>query len=360
MRISSIFKKNDFILCDVPVPIGYPQSQTHAGISYVPSKLNGYSYWLVSSPFPNKKPNRLIIIIKKALKSILLKNISIKTKNNNNKVTGEDYENPMLYFANETEKGEPPIKFIPFRDNPLMDKPKDIYGGGTYCSDPDIFIENSDVYILNRETFRRYYFKEKNQYSSYTRINLLHGKVVDSEFKIINIDTKFTEIDLAGSPCIINFNDKYHYIYLITNSYNDGKDIGKLVIRSDNTIEGRFESKKIARVDGGNFIPWHLSVFQHNGTLYSVVACIIKGNKRRCYQMLGEFDNNLDTLKIYQIPLTNLNSYRGSAFVREDGEFILYSTTVFEKFTGSKSIDGREIIVAHKKFDLILKELQNK
>ena len=33
------FKKEDFILCDVPVPEGYPQSQTHAGIAVYNGKL---------------------------------------------------------------------------------------------------------------------------------------------------------------------------------------------------------------------------------------------------------------------------------------------------------------------------------
>ena len=42
-----VFQKADFTLCDVPVPKGYPQSQTHAGVAFFENK-----YYLTTSPFP--------------------------------------------------------------------------------------------------------------------------------------------------------------------------------------------------------------------------------------------------------------------------------------------------------------------
>lgn len=367
MKIKSVFQKKDFKLCDVPVPDGYPQSQTHAGIAYIPNKLGGYSYWLTSSPFPNKKTNKFIlklkILIKRILNSYITSNISksshSKKDTQNIKKRGEDFENPMLYFANEDENSLPPTKFIPFKDNPLMDKPEDLYGGGTYCSDPDIFIENSDVYILNRESYRRYYCKETNTYDPFVRINLIIGGLEKNDFYIKNISTKFTDNEIAGSPCIFKYNEKYHYIYLVTNSYNDGLPSEKMVVRSDTKITGEFEKRKNINIHGGKYEPWHFSVFNHNDRLYAIVACIIKGEKGRCYQMLGEFDKELNNLTIYQTPLTDFKSYRGAAFVREDGLFVLYSTTVHEEIKGSQSVDGRDIIMAHKPFKDVLMEVNN-
>lgn len=359
MSIRSIFKKRDFKVCNVPVPEGYPQSQTHAGIAYVPQKLGGFSYWLVSSPFPNKRSIKIILYFKIRLKHILDSRKREIIQNSKKKKRGEDYENPMLYFGNEEKNGEPVVNFVPFEGNPLMDKPVDLYGGGTFCSDPDIFIESSNIYILNRETYRNYYYSSTNSFAPYLRVNLIIGKIEKNKFTVKRVDTKFTDNDLACSPCLTKYKNQYHYIYLVTNSYNDGKEVEKMVVRSDNSIDGEFIDRKNIKIVGGKFIPWHISVFTHNETLYAIVACIKKGKKGRCYQMLGEFDNDLEKLTIFQKPLTNLRSYRGAAFVREDGVFVLYSTTVHEKIIGSKSVDGRDIIMTYKPFNELLKELKH-
>ena len=70
--------------------------------------------------------------------------------------------------------------------------------------------------------------------------------------------------------------------------------------------------------------------------------------------MLGEFNQDLSCLKIYQTPLTDYSSYRGAACVNKNGEFVLYNTTVHEKIAGSKSVDGRDVIMAHMQFDKLL------
>jgi hypothetical protein len=359
MNNESIFRKEDFTLCDAPVPEGYPQSQSHTGIAFIPTKLGGYQYWLVSSPFPNKKQPRLILYFKIKTHRFLSKYFKeVKGSVGKSSPAGEDFENPLLFFANESLDGSPPTSFIPFIGNPLMEKPVDLYGGGTFCSDPDIFVEDNNVYILNRESYRRYYYAETNSYDSFLRINLIKGKIENNVFTIKEIDTKFTDKENAASPCLIKHKDKYHYLYLVTNSYNDGSDCEKLVIRSDNSIEGNFDFRKTVNMDKGKFEPWHLSVFLYNDKLYTIITCILKGKKGRCYQMLGEFDDSLDNVKIYQKPLTNINSYRGSACVNDDGVFVLYSTTVHTKFNGSKSVDGRDIILAKLPFDLLMNKLK--
>lgn len=350
--MKTIFTKNDFTLCYVPVPKEYPQSQTHSGIAYVPKKLGGYQYWLITSPYPNIKRPLIITYLHILLKKIFGKALF-------KEIIGEDFENPMLYFANNKSNGLPPTEFIPYPFNPLMNKPTDKYGLGSFCSDPDIFILKNKFFILNRETIRKSFDQRTGKLDYILRINLINGSIKDDMFHIINIESKFDSNDNAISPCLTYFQNKYRYLYLVTNSYNTGGNFQKLVLRSDQSIEGKFDDEKIINVDNGKYEPWHFSVFQHMDKLYAIVACILKGQKGRCYQMFGEFDDSLERLTIFQKPLTEIKSYRGSACVREDGMFVLYSSTVNENLKGSKSVDGRDIIMAHMPFESLLSKVKN-
>ena len=87
---------------------------------------------------------------------------------------------------------------------------------------------------------------------------------------------------------------------------------------------------------------------------------MIKGIGHRCWQMLGEFDDDLTYLKIYRTPLTDYASYRGAACVTDSGLFVLYSTTVHEKIKGSKSVDGRDVIMAKMPFNELLRMLKER
>lgn len=346
--MNAIFNKKDFILCEVPVPKGYPQSQTHAGISLIDND----TYLLTTSPYPCIKENIILVYLKAILRKmtggILYKRIP----------HGEFYENPLL-FIGKSNGNSPPTKFIPYISNPLMETPKDVYGMGSYCSDPDIFIEGNKVFILNRESVRTPYVTQ-NGTNIKLKINIIKGLFVENIFRIINIE-EFVDscCDLVCSPCLTFYKNKYRYIYLVSSSYNTGLPCDKLVVRSDHSIEGRFTETHKVKIIKGEFEPWHMSVFQHKDILYSIITCIKRGEKQRCYQMLGEFNSDLTSLFIYKTPLVYLNSYRGSACVREDGLFVLYSTTVHEKILGSKSVDGRDVIMTSISFDSLLERLKN-
>ena len=116
--------------------------------------------------------------------------------------------------------------------------------------------------------------------------------------------------------------------------------------------EHKWENVEV-KVEG--YTPWHLSVFSYKSVYYAIVACVKHGEKQRCWQMLGKFNDNLSQLKIFNTPLCDYNSYRGAALVDHSGEFILYNTTVHERIKGSKAVDGRDVVLAHKPFDEVLK-----
>lgn len=115
-------------------------------------------------------------------------------------------------------------------------------------------------------------------------------------------------------------------------------------------------NKTFINIEKGNYEPWHFSVFDFEDKLYAIIACVRHGEKQRCWQMLGEFDEGLTTLKIYQTPLTDYKSYRGSALVTDYGDFVFYNSVVNEKIKKGKSVDGREVIVASRSFESLIKK----
>lgn len=334
-----IFSKKDFVLCDVPVPQGYPQSQTHVGVKIVEGQ-----YYLSTSPYPSR-----ILPVWKLYFLVFLRKLTLGKANY--LYRGEWFENPCLYKGIVTNGDEIPSRFQLIEGSPLMDRPKDLYGYGSYCSDPDIYTEDGTFYILNRETI-----KHPNPQLGFTDVYLIQGKIKNGAFEKEKCQKLFDN-DTDKSPCLIK-KGIYYYLSLETNSYNDGKPCVKLNKRTSECSLWNWSEKKGIKLIRGNYEPWHMSVFMTNNKLYTVIACIKDGIKQRCWQMLGEFSDDLSELKIFQTPLSDYNSYRGAAIVRKDGEFILYSTTVHEKVNGSKSVDGRDVIMAHMPFERLLSELR--
>lgn len=338
--MKTIFRRSEFVLCDVPVPQGYPQSQTHSGIA-----LHNGKYYLTTSPYPNPRYSKFELYFRVAVRK-LSRGLFFKN------YRGEDYENPCLYVGSDETI---PTKFHIIEGSPLMTKPKDVYGLGSYCSDPDIFIEGDEIYVLNRESLRKSTIgtpEERYITSTFViKLNVTGTKIHDK-----TITPLFNE--QFASPCLTKYNDVFIYTCIDTNSYNTGEPCKAIYIRKSDSIERNWSEKCKVELIRGEFEPWHMSLFQHNGVLYTIIACVKQGDSHRCWQMLGEFSSDLSSLKIYQTPLTDYKSYRGAACVRGDGEFILYSTTVHEKIKGGRSVDGREVIMAHMPFKDLLRQLR--
>ena len=332
--MSVVFNRKDFTLCIVPAPKGYPQSQTHCGIAYD----NG-RYYLTTSPYPNPNRPKWLRYLAAIIWKLSFKRINIL-------YNGEDFENPMLYEAVEFSENQIPIGFKLIEGSPLMEKPKDIYGAGSFCSDPDISIIDGKICVLNRTTVRG-----NTEHKGETVVHLIKGNVENERFIKEKIEPLFREG--YKSPCLTKIGNMYYYFCLDTNSYNTGEPCKALLVKESPDMN-HWSEAKIVRMDNGSYEPWHMSVFKYGGKLYSIIACVKNGKGHRCWQMLGEFDETLSNLKIYQAPLTDYRSYRSSAMVRDDGEFILYNTTVREIVKGGKSVDGREVIMAHMPFKELL------
>lgn len=342
-----IFARKDIQLCDVPVPAGYPQSQTHSGIFLYDGK-----YYLTTSPYPGKKYSiteiRLRSIIRRLSFGYLCRSKS-----------GEIYENPCIYIGS-SNNGEAPTVFKPMSDRSLMNTPEPVYGLPSFNSDPDIFIENNRVYILNRSVYRTKLLK--SGYESITDIFLIEGNVSHERFKMESIKLIKEWEKPYASPCLTKFRNKYIFTYLDTNSALDGKTFEGLFMQELDAISelaGNHSYKEV-KVNSGDMLPWHMSLFSYKGVLYTIIACVKKGDKsRKLWQMLGVFNDDLTELTVFQTPITDYNSYRGAACVREDGIFVLYSTVWWEHLKGAKSVDGKDVVMAQCDFMVLLKTIKN-
>lgn len=333
-----VFDRKDFTLCKVPVPKGYPQSQTHCGIAY-----NKGRYYLTTSPYPNPIRPQWLKYLAAVLKKLTFGKI-------NYLYLGEDFENPMLYEAVKCAAKQIPIVFKLVKGSPLMQKPNDIYGTGSFCSDPDLSINDGKICVLNRTTVRGI-----SEQKGETIVHLIKGNVENGRFVVEKNEPMFHEG--YKSPCMTKLESMYYYFCLDTNSYNTGEPCKALLVKESADMIHWSEAKSIC-MENGAYEPWHMSVFKHGGKLYAIIACVRSGESHRCWQMFGEFDETLSSLKIYQTPLNDFRSYRGSAMVRDDGEFVLYNTTVREKIRGGRSVDGREVVMAHMPFEELLIKLR--
>lgn len=339
------FKKEDFILCDVPVPEGYPQSQTHAGIAV----YNG-RWYLTTSPFPmishSKFVNYLYSGIHKITKGVLI-----------NPKPADRFENPCLYIG---ETGEnPPCRFSLLPPSPLMDTPEKPSTGHAYNSDPDIFIDGDYAYILNRVYSHSINNDGSRVFES--KVYFIKGRLSIDRFEV-NTSGLLGVWNSSSvvSHSLTKYDDLYRLIYIDSKSSLDASTFNGLYIKSSESVLGlrNVDEVKKVRVEAGDMLPWHLSLFQYDGDLYTIIACVKKGDpQKKVWQMLGKFDRSLSLLHVYNRPLSDYWSYRGCAYVTPKGLFVLYNTTWNERVRGTKSVDGKDIIMANVPMENLLKEL---
>ena len=342
--IEPVFKKTDFKLCDVPVPDGCPQSQTHSGIGL----LSDGQYILTTSPYPNVKYKLWVSYIRAAVRKLSRYKLLNRA--------AETYENPCIYIG-ENNNGDYPVRFRLAQSYPLMGPLDPLFGYPSFNSDPDLYIEDDIIYVLNRSIYRM-----EGRYNYFMRLFLIEGKIHNGFFLQTSTTLLREGKDVVGSQCLTKYKGRYILTDVMTNSYNDGHTYNGIRYLSSNSIDGLKDTNEWHRIETneGEYLPWHMSLFQHEEKLYTIIACVKKGEPQRCWQMLGEFNDDLTKLNIYKVPLTDYNSYRGAALVNANGDFELYSTTVHERIKGSKAVDGRNVIVASKPFIGVLDKVRDK
>lgn len=293
----------------------YPDAPVHMGVHYSTVPVLGSKLWLVMSPYPG---------------------------------FNDDYENPCVYRSDDSLGESIPSTFIPYSANPLVGKIGDP-GDISFNADPDIITHEGKVYVLNRPWQRATapsdlwveYFESTDDGAGNLTGFTTPVRLYTAVDNVINSLG-------AGSPAIVFWNNNFRIYDLITASWNsvDGYCYGMRIMDSPTMGLNSHSSYTFGRFYGYKLEPWHMSVFEHAGKLYSIMCAKTRGyngqDSGRIY--LGEFDSTGTDLYIHRKPLTDFNSYRGDAYIDDDGNFILYSINYPERSVRVSSIPFDELL----------------
>jgi hypothetical protein len=125
---------------------------------------------------------------------------------------------------------------------------------------------------------------------------------------------------------------------------------------NDLTTSQNFSFLKYGSMFGRDIEPWHLDVFEYDGLLYSIVCCTVDYTANNTYNFLA-VSEDWENFRIYPRPLSAIKSYRSTGFVRGDGMFIFYLTTLGYFPSGNVTVDGRNIMCAYRPFQEVLERV---
>lgn len=347
----SIFKKSDYKLVNLPPPTSppvgqfpsgtYPNAPVHNGVQYVQGGFKGSKVWVSNSPYPN---------------------------------FDDDYENPCVWHSNDSVY--PPINFTGYSKNPIIGK----IGNSTsisFSADPDILIKDGELFVFNREWWRDDMDYPAFVPSTRIRLNMYKGvfsgnTLTDFEAPIMIFEGvgNYTSASGApsgypsGSPSIFydSVTSKFVCVDLVTGSWNDASkpcwEIRKSVATSFST--NCFSTWTKVHFTGYKIEPWHMAVFKANDKFYAIVCATERGfngaDSGRIY--LGEFSTDLNTLTIFGKALTDFRAYRSSAFVDENGLFVLYANSYNDTFNGGTGVSGKDVFMTSRSFAEVLDQVK--
>lgn len=319
------------VYCDVPS--GYLQGQTHAGISYIPAGFDGYTHWLVVSPYANYNVN---------------------------------WENPCVYYANNRPDGKPPVVFTAHPLNPLVIRrygsPGEFRG---FNSDPDIYFDGTHMRVLNR------IFMIPTTVNGATLtgdsiecMEVTSASKTQERFILTNHEVpSYKRLNGILSPTLLKHNGKYRIYTLSTSGGSVNCTCRGLAISESTTVDSRgFITQDIGSIHGRTMEAWHMQVFKHNNEFYAIVCATdwsAETNNKPLKQYLAYGGSDGFKFIIYEKPLVSYESYRGAAYVREDGLFVLYTTVVSTEWSGEYSVDGREVLLCTANFNEMLNVIRN-
>ena len=261
---------------------------THPSVYYNKDGWNGYTHWMVATPYPQQEP-----------------------------LTGEWYENPCIFYGNSNAWHKHPIAFTPLASNPIIGKPP-----SGYNSDPEIFVHENIMYVINRIRSGSTGFVTAFQLvSSSDGINWSEPEIIYGSQKLSN--------DVC--PMYI-FEDGKHRIYIAqmymnpdTMYWSRANHIS--IIESESIETPDFVDAGYSAIEG---LPnmWHSGIFTYNGKKFLVAGGSHDGHLNEVRGLcLGEQIEGTNDFKLYDKPIFSPNgTYRPFGFVDEEGTLVIYSS----------------------------------
>lgn len=304
-----------FTFCNIPVPAGYSQSQTHPSILYFPNKWHGYTHVLATTPYPKA---------------------DIRC------------ENPCLYYAADENS---PTVFIPNQNNPIVPPPLE---KTAFNSDPCLYFENNRLYLLNRRC---------EQTPNLREIEVCYSDDGKNFSKPETIITESANNKELLSPSIIKYDNTKRIYFLNGDSgiRKNGKCTGIDIYEGTS-----FEKADFKHINTGYFLnseetgiePWHFDLFQHNNKLYMVLCGRNKHQKgiRKQMNTYLAVSDDYRNFFIFETPLVKLlKTYRPTAYLDEKKVLHLFFSIV-----GRVAFDKSDRTIALTSFDFedLLKKIR--
>ncbi|MDP4201567.1 MAG: hypothetical protein Q8861_02645 [Bacteroidota bacterium] len=312
-NLEPIFKLNDLKWCNIPVPKGYRQSQTHPSIIYNREGWNGYNVWLATTPYPS---------------------------------TDAFYENPCIYYSNY-ENNILNTNFHSISTNPI-DK-IDIRGSG-YNADPDIFLDGTALYCIEKKQLtsdRKYHYMIQSS---------LNGQEWTTPKELFN--SNLTGCEMV-SPAIIKYKNKYRIYGAYSDALKENGIFHNLIILESNSLQNpnfKLINKPEFKLKGSIEL-WHLDLFEYNNILYMVLCGKNTNFSTTFLSTYLAYSVDYTNFHIFPRPLfSDIYSYRPSAFVDNQGKLNLLISTMDAKHKVF-SIDGNEIGYTSSSFSKLIQSL---
>lgn len=290
--METVFKRQAMRLCNIPHPNGYTYAPIHFGVDYSPQPVMGARVWASFSPYPS---------------------------------FDDRFENPCVVYAEDFE--DYPTQFKAYKNNPIFERARlGVENDRSFNADPDLIIHNNQIHVINRPWYRTTSNALVDVRCDYFKS--IGSNSLDTFEKLITLYKD--EKNVFASPSLVFFNGKFRIYDLITSSWNKSNGSCKAlrIFEADELRESSVKFLKNGSILGYKIEPWHLSVFNHNGKLYSIVSA--KSHWSTGFKSgaiyLGEFDKSGENLVVYSKPLTDFVTYRSDAYVDERGLFVLYAS----------------------------------
>jgi hypothetical protein len=288
-NLGGISDKSQLNYVNLPNTGGVPNGVkdiTHPSVYYNPDGWNGYTHWMAATPYPQKDA-----------------------------LTGEYYENPCIYFANGDSENKHPLSWTPIANNPLLPHPS-----SGYNSDPELFMHDNKLWVVNR-------WKSGVPIISFTMQSSSDGLNWTEPTIIYSSDDSE-----SVSPMYLFENGK-HRLYIIEPYKNPivGTDKTRTqyirVIESESLENPSFTEIEYCALEGLPNI-WHGSIFVYKDVKYLIGCGLHDADRRNLFGLyLARQIEGTNDFKFYDKPLiATFGGYRPHSFVDGDNVVVYIST----------------------------------
>jgi hypothetical protein len=278
--------------CYVPTPMVsiYKNDVLHPSVVYISEGFGGHKWWMVQTHYY---------------------------------LCDNQIENPILYYADETQDGSAPTKWTPALEHPIVESPEP--KGTGYNSDPNLFYENGKLWLFWRENWSDNCLK-KNMKRAVFGMSSKDGITWDLGTRKFYMGAKDGDYDPAMCPILTKDKEVYRF-YASNFQFTPSRISLGLAVWEGHSLENPdFKLHSINKIKcDKRYQPWHFDMVLYDNKYYM----ILQTNESMGNISIGESTDGYN-FTILPKPLivqniTHMAVYKPTAIVK-DKIFYLYYT----------------------------------